>query len=86
MTENIRIPNTSSHMPRTRTMESKEIERIQNIRLQELGIDPYEYDAEIEYTDAEKELINLAIKLIISNQEVPEELAGKVKEITRKRD
>ena len=52
--------------------------------MQELGIDPYEYDTDKEYTDEEQELINEALKLITLNQDVPKELADKVKEITNK--
>ena len=78
------MPETSTTEKKTRSAESITIERIQNIRIQELGIDPYEYDTEKEYTKEEQELINEAIKLIILNEELPETLMEKVKQITKK--
>lgn len=78
------MPKVSTTEKKSRSLESITIERIQNIRLQELGIDPYEYDTDKEYTEEEQELINEAMKIIILNQEVPTELANKVKEITNK--
>lgn len=78
------MPKVSTTEKKSRSLESITIERIQNIRLQELGIDPYEYDTDKEYTEEEQELINEAMKIIILNQEVPTELANKVREITNK--
>ena len=75
-------PKTSLHKLEPRASESKAIERAQNIKMQELGIDPYEYDANRQYTEEEQELINEAIKLIILGKELPKELEEKVKEIT----
>ena len=78
------MPKECSSVKKPRSAESLAIEKIQNIRMQELGIDPYEYGIENDYSADEQELINEAVKLIILNQEVPEELAEKVKEITGK--
>lgn len=80
---NIKIPNTSSHMVQQRTSESIQLERLQNERLLELGIDPYEYDNEREFTEEEQELINEAMRLVVLEKEIPKELAEKVKEITK---
>lgn len=78
------VPKVTSHGKKPRSAASITAERIQNIKMQELGIDPYEYDTDKEYTDEEQELINEALKLITLNQDVPKELADKVKEITNK--
>lgn len=78
------IPEMCSTTKKPRSSESINAEKIQNTKLQELGIDPYEYDTEKEYSAEEQELITEAMKLIILNQEVPKELAEKVKAITRK--
>lgn len=77
-------PQECTTEKKIRSIESISIERIQNKRLLELGIDPYEYDTEKEYTEEEQELINEAMKLIILNQEVPAELADQVRKITNK--
>jgi vacuolar-type H+-ATPase subunit F/Vma7 len=77
-------PKTSKYITEQRSSESIMAERIQNIKLRELGIDPYEYDNSKEYTEQEKNTINEAIKLIVLEQDVPKELAEKVKEITNK--
>lgn len=78
------IPKECSSVKKPRPSESIMIEKMQNIRMRELGIDPYEYDKDGEYSIDEQELINEAIKLIVLNQDVPEELAEKVKDITCK--
>ena len=79
------MPKVTTTEKKHRSLESMTIERIQNIRLQELGINPYEYDTDKEYTEEELELINEAMKIIILNQEIPAELAERVKEITKKK-
>ncbi len=78
------VPKECSSIKKPRSQESITVERIQNIKMRELGIDPYEYDTDREYSADEQELINEVMKLIILNQDVPEELAEKVKEITKK--
>lgn len=75
-------PKICTSMKKSRSIESVTLERTQNIKLQELGIDPYEYDADKEYTEEEQEIINEVMKFIILNQDVPKELAEKVKRIT----
>lgn len=80
------MPKQCSSIKKPRSQESITVERIQNLKMQELGIDPYEYDTDTEYSDDEQELINEAMRLIILNQNVPQELAEKVKEITQNKD
>lgn len=74
-------PKTTSFVMKARSSESIEKERAQNNKLRELGIDPYEYVTDEEYTEEEQDLINEALKLIILEQEIPEDLAKKVKSI-----
>lgn len=76
------VPKSCSHIMEKRSQESIDREKGQNKRLQELGIDPYQYDVEEGYTEEEQDLINEAIKLIVLDREVPEKLAERVKEIT----
>ncbi len=78
------MPKECSSNKKPRSQESIAVERVQNMRMQELGIDSYEYDTNKEYSVDEQELINEAVKLIILNQDIPEELAEKVKKITKK--
>lgn len=54
-----------------------------NIKLRELGIDPYEYDNEY-YTEEEQEIINEALRLVTLEQDISKELEEQVKEITQK--
>lgn len=77
-------PKNSSHIAEKRSQESIDREREQNRRLRELGIDPYQYDIEEGYTEEEQNLINEALKLIVLDREVPEELAERVRRITGK--
>lgn len=77
-------PKSSSYVAEKRSRESIDREREQNRRLWELGIDPYQYDIEEWYTEEEQNLINEALKLIVLNKEIPEELAERVKQITGK--
>lgn len=79
-------PETATSKPKPRSMESITHERIQNIKLRDMGIDPYEFDDEDDeqYTKEEQKLINEALALITLDKDVPEELEQQVKEITRK--
>lgn len=76
-------PKTSSNKLKPRSKESQTIERVQNIRLRKLGIDPYEYDNEY-YTEDEQEILNEALRLVTLEQDIPKELEKQVKEITQK--
>lgn len=76
-------PKMSSNKLIPRSKESQTIERIQNIKLRELGIDPYEYDNEY-YTEEEQEIINEALRLVTLEQDISKELEEQVKEITQK--
>jgi len=76
-----KIPK-STRKVEDRSLESIAIENIQNIHLRELGIDPYEYDCE--HTEEEQELINEAILLVSIDEEIPIELAKKIRAITGK--
>lgn len=77
-------PKTATCKLEPRSMESKTHERMQNIKLMELGIDPFEYDIDESYTEDEQEILNEAIRLITLDQNLPEELEQQVKEITQK--
>lgn len=77
-----KTPQESSHIMEKRSAESIVMEKMQNRKMEELGLDPYEYDIDREYTEEEQKLILEAMKLITLNEEVPEELAKKVKAIT----
>ena len=78
------MPKECSSVKKPRSLESITSEKMQNIKMQELGLDPYEYDTENEYPADEQELINEAMKLIIFNEDVPKDLAEKVNAITGK--
>lgn len=74
-------PKTSSHKFEPCPKELKNLEKAQNMKLRELGIDPYEFDSD--YTEAEQEILNEALLLITLNQDIPQTLEEKVKEITQ---
>ncbi|MBQ9928087.1 MAG: hypothetical protein IJO65_08910 [Lachnospiraceae bacterium] len=75
-------PISSTKLSENRSKESIQKEEMQNEKMISLGIDPYEFDVEKEYTEQEQEIINCALRLIVMDKEVPEELAEKVREIT----
>ena len=77
-------PQSNSYVAEKRSQESIDMEKKQNRKLQELGIDPYQYDIEEGYTEEEQNLINEALKLVVLDKEVPEELAERVRQITGK--
>ena len=76
-----KMPSICSTPKQPRSLDSITLERIQNMKLRELGIEPYEYSTNL--TEEQQNILDEALKLIALDKEIPKDLEDKVKEITK---